>query len=248
MARKNAVSHSPDPPIATVAALIGEPARAAILCALLGGDERSAGELAMQAGVAANAASAHLAKLVDGSLLTCRTVGRQRLFRLAGPNVARAVEALAAVAPPAKIVTLSQWRVAGDLRTARSCYDHLAGQLGVAVTEALVARGAIALDDCEYRVTAGGNVFFAELGIDVEAARSARRHFARTCLDWSERRPHLAGALGAALRTEFLRRDWVARNSGSRALRITAAGADWLRSVLSIDLTDELRKSGLSSR
>ena len=139
MARKREISRSADPGVATVAALIGEPARAAMLCALLDGGERPAGELALLGAVAPNAASAHLAKLVAGGLIVARTEGRQRLFRLAGPNVARAVEALLAIAPPPKIVALSQSRVAGDLRAARSCYDHLAGQLGVAVTEALVA-------------------------------------------------------------------------------------------------------------
>ena len=139
MSRKREISRSADPGVATVAALIGEPARAAMLCALLDGGERPAGELALLGAVAPNAASAHLAKLVAGGLIVARTEGRQRLFRLAGPNVARAVEALLAIAPPPKIVALSQSRVAGDLRAARSCYDHLAGQLGVAVTEALVA-------------------------------------------------------------------------------------------------------------
>ena len=139
MSRKREISRSADPGVASVAALIGEPARAAMLCALLDAGERPAGELALLGAVAPNAASAHLAKLVAGGLIVARTEGRQRLFRLADSNVARAVEALLAIAPPPKIVALSQSRVAGDLRAARSCYDHLAGQLGVAVTEALVA-------------------------------------------------------------------------------------------------------------
>ncbi len=237
MAGKREISHSADPGIATVAALIGEPARAAMLCALLDGGERPAGELALLGAVAPNAASAHLAKLVAGGLIVARTEGRQRLFRLAGPNVARAVEALLAIAPPPKIVALSQSRVAGDLRAARSCYDHLAGQLGVAVTEALVARGALVPDVQAYRLTGRGAEFFTSLDVDLEALRGTRRHFARQCLDWSERRPHLAGALGSALRSVFLHRSWVARKPGGRVLRVTPAGREWLSATLSIDLT-----------
>ena len=237
MARKREVSRSADPGIATVAALIGEPARAAMLCALLDGGERPAGELALLGAVAANAASAHLAKLVAGGLIVARTEGRQRLFRLAGPNVARAVEALLAIAPPPKIVALTQSRVAGDLRAARSCYDHLAGQLGVAVTEALVARGALVPDAQTYRLTGRGAEFFTSLDVDLDSLRGARRHFARQCLDWSERRPHLAGALGSALRSVFLHRSWVAKKPGGRVLRVTPAGREWLRTTLSIDLT-----------
>jgi hypothetical protein len=165
-----------------------------------------------------------------------RVEGRQRLYRLAGPNVARAVEALLAIAPPPKIVALSQSRVAGDLRAARSCYDHLAGQLGVAVTEALVARGALVPDAQAYRLTGRGAEFFTSLDVDLDSLCVTRRHFARQCLDWSERRPHLAGALGAALRTAFLQRSWVARKPGGRVLRVTPAGREWLSATLSIEL------------
>lgn len=237
MAKGYVLLRSADPGVASVAALIGEPARAAMLCALLGGEERPAGELASIAALAANAASGHLSKLVAGGLLAVRTSGRQRLFRLSGANVARAVEALLAIAPAPKIVALSQSRIAGDLREARSCYDHLAGWLGVAVTEALVARGALApTDESTYRLTARGTSLLVSLGVDVESARRARRHFAAQCVDWSERRPHLAGALGAALRTAFLTCGWVARKPASRALRVTPAGREWLRSELRVSL------------
>lgn len=236
MSKKYAVRRSADPGVAAVAALIGEPARAAMLCALLDAVERPAGELALLGAVAPNAASAHLAKLVAGGLILARTQGRQRLFRLAGPNVARAVEALLAIAPPPKIVALSQSRVAGDLRAARSCYDHLAGQLGVAVTEALVARGALVPNAQDYRLTSRGADFFAALDVDLASLRGTRRHFARQCLDWSERRPHLAGALGAALRTLFLHRGWVVRKPAGRVLRVTPAGREWMNAALSIDL------------
>jgi DNA-binding transcriptional ArsR family regulator len=237
MPRKREISRSADPRVASVAALIGEPARAAMLCALLDGGERPAGELALLGTVAPNAASAHLAKLVAGGLIVARTEGRQRLFCLTGPNVARAVEALLAIAPPPKIVALSQSRIAGDLRAARSRYDHLAGHLGVAVTEALVARGALVPDAQAYRLTGRGTDFFTSLDVDLESLHGTRRHFARQCLDWSERRPHLAGALGSALRSVFLQRSWVARKTGGRVLRVTPAGREWLSATLSIDLT-----------
>jgi DNA-binding transcriptional ArsR family regulator len=234
MARKYAVQRSADPGVASVAALIGEPARAAMLCALLDAGERPAGELALLGAVAPNAASAHLAKLVAGGLIGPLTHAPPRLFSLAGPDVARAVEALLAIAPPPTIVALSQSRVAGDLRAARSCYDHLAGQLGVAVTEALVERGALVPEAQTYRLTGRGAAFFASLDIDLEPLRDARRHFARQCLDWSERRPHLAGALGCALRTAFLQRGWVTKKPSGRVLRVTPAGREWLKTSLSI--------------
>jgi DNA-binding transcriptional ArsR family regulator len=238
MPRTNPIPRSPDPGIASVAALIGEPARAGMLCGLLAGNECAAGELALLAGVAPNAASAHLAKLVAGGLLAVRTAGRQRLFRIAGADVARAVEALLAIAPPTKIVALSQSKIAGDLRAARSCYDHLAGRLGVAVTEALLARDTIVPCADGFRVTARGNEFFASIGVDVQSARSARRHFARPCLDWSERRPHLAGALGAELHNSFAHHGWIAKKTSSRALRVTPDGREWLHSNLAIDFKD----------
>lgn len=237
MIRRTAAVRSPDPAIASVAALMGDPARAAMLCALFGGGERTAGELAYLAGVAPNAATAHLSKLRAGGLVAMRADGRRRLFRLADADVARALEALAVIAPPAKIAGLSQSRIAADLRHARRCYDHLAGRLGVAVTERLVERSLLApLRDEAYRPTAGGEAFFEEVGIDLAAARSARRHFAAQCVDWSERRPHLAGALGAALCKTFIDRHWVVRRSDTRALSISESGERWLRTALGITL------------
>ncbi|MDP9018222.1 MAG: winged helix-turn-helix domain-containing protein [Candidatus Eremiobacteraeota bacterium] len=228
---------SADPSPAPAAALIGDPVRAAMLCALLDRGELSAGELAYRARVAPNAASAHLAKLVSGRLITVRTLGRQRLFALASGNVARALEALSVLAPPVRVVGLSQARIAEDLQAARSCYDHLAGRLGVAVTEALVDRGMLVpARDSAYRLTAAGTAFCAALSISVSSLQAERRHFARQCMDWSERRPHLAGALGAALRTVLLENGWVECKVGSRAMRLTPAGMRWLRATLAIEL------------
>ncbi|GAC1354607.1 MAG: winged helix-turn-helix domain-containing protein [Vulcanimicrobiaceae bacterium] len=210
--------------------------RATMLCALLDRGELSAGELAYRANVAPNAASAHLSKLVSGRLITVRTSGRQRFFALASADVARALEALSVLAPPVRIVALSQSRIAQDLQAARSCYDHLAGRLGVAITDALVDRGMLVpARESAYRLADTGAAFCASLNIDAGRLHAERRHFARQCMDWSERRPHLAGALGAALRTTFLENGWVERKVGSRALRVTPSGSRWLREALSIE-------------
>lgn len=228
---------SPEPAIAQIAALIGDPGRAAMLCALQDGEVASASELAHCAGLAPNAASAHLAKLVAGGLLEVSAKGRQRLYRLSTANVARAIEALAVIAKPVRIVALSQSRIAEDLQCARSCYDHLAGRLGVAVTESLQRKHILEpMHDLAFDLTKRGERFFTELGIDLGEARSARRQFAKQCMDWSERRPHLAGALGAAFREYALINALVSRKPGSRALRITDKGRRVFASLLSIEV------------
>ena len=195
-----------------------------MMLALLGGGALPASELAFRGGVSPQAASAHLAKLVGGGLLCASAEGRHRLFRLASPDVGHALEALAAIARPARVVALSQSTALQRLREARSCYDHLAGRLGVGVTAGLVARGAIRLVDGEFAVTRSGERFFAALDVDVTEARASRRSFARACTDWTERRPHLGGSLGAGLRDRFLAAGWVQRNAQDRSLRITDAG------------------------
>ncbi len=237
MIRKHSTIQSPDPRIASVAVLIGDRARAAMLCALFDGGERTAGELAYRANVSPNAATAHLTKLRAGGLVAMRPEGRRRFFRIANADVARALEALAVVAPPTPVTGFSQARISHELRYARRCYDHLAGRLGVAVTESLMERSFITpVRNESFRPTPVGEVFFAELGIDMPAIRTARRRFAYQCVDWSERRPHLAGALGAALCTAFLHRRWIARKDGTRALTVSESGARWLRSALGINL------------
>ncbi|HEV2738761.1 MAG TPA: helix-turn-helix domain-containing protein [Candidatus Elarobacter sp.] len=224
MARRPNLRFQVDPNIAEIGALIGDPARAAMLLALLDGGALPASELAFRGGVSPQAASAHLAKLVAGGLLGATAEGRHRLFRLASPDVGHALEAIATIARPARVVALSQSTALRRLREARSCYDHLAGRLGVAVTGGLVARGAIRLAGNEYAVTRGGERLFAALDVDVPGARAKRRSFARACTDWTERRPHLGGSLGAGLRDRFLAAGWVQRNARDRSLRITDAG------------------------
>jgi DNA-binding transcriptional ArsR family regulator len=224
MALRAKARRAADPNVAEIAALIGDPVRSALLFALLDGRELPASELASRAGASAQSASGHLGKLVAGGLLLATAAGRQRLFHLASPDVAHAIEALATIARPTPIVALSQTTTLQRLREARSCYDHLAGRLGVAVTDHFVERGSITLSGRAFAVTTRGERFFRTLGIDVERARANRRSFTRACVDWSERRPHLAGSLGASVLERFLAAGWVERNVQDRALRVTPEG------------------------
>ncbi|WP_236024923.1 ArsR/SmtB family transcription factor [Arenibaculum pallidiluteum] len=210
--------------LASVAALIGDVARANILLALMDGRALTAGELAWHAGVSASTTSGHLAKLADAGLLDVERQGRHRYYRLAGADVARAVEALMAAAAAGP----RRHRPCGPrdeaMRLARTCYDHLAGRLGTALTDALVAREHLVIADGLGLVTASGEEFLAGFGIDPSVLAPGRRPACRTCLDWSERRPHLAGRLGSALRHRCLELGWIAPVPHSRAVAITAPG------------------------
>ena len=210
--------------MAAVGRLLGDEARAAILTALADGSERPARELAALARVSPPTASAHLAKLVEHGLLAARRHGRHRYFRLAGPEVADALEALAAIAPPRPVRTLREGAASVALRQARMCYDHLAGSLGVALADVLVERDVLREQDGAYTLGPRGAETLAMLGVDVEAAARRRRVFARPCLDWSQRRSHVGGALGAALADGFFERGWLERLPSGRAVRVTPAG------------------------
>jgi DNA-binding transcriptional ArsR family regulator len=220
-----------DADIATVAAAIGHPARGAMLTALFGGRALPASELASAARVSRSTASAHLAQLVDTGLVRVERQGRHRYHRLAGADVAEALETLATLAPPRPVRSLRESDRARAERVARSCYDHLAGALGVAVTDALCEAGALdraslaLVDDRPLRA----------LGVDVAGVPAGRRPLTRSCLDWSERRPHLAGALGAAVLDALLGAEWVARRPGGRALLVTPAGAAGLHDALGLE-------------
>ncbi len=222
--RKGRSVHSPNPNVADVAALIGDPTRAAMLLTLLSGTAHSASELAYRGGASPQAASAHLRKLMEGGLLTVAVSGRQRLYRLATREVAQAIEALSSIAAPPCIAALTQSIAAERLREARTCYDHLAGRLGVAVTDALVTRGALHANGSEFHLTPRGERFFADLEIDVLTLRHGRRELARACMDWTERRPHLAGSLGKALLDCFVANRWIARFTEDRYVRLTEHG------------------------
>jgi DNA-binding transcriptional ArsR family regulator len=223
------------PDFAYVAGLIGDPTRAAMLDSLLDGRALPASELAYLARVSPQTASAHLAKLVEGKLLAVETHGRHRYYRLAGAHVAQVLEALTTLAPPVQVRSLRQSDLLKEVRHARTCYDHLAGQLGVELTRTFMVRGFLREADGEYRITEEGKRWFSDFGIDVEAIRKKRRSLARPCLDWSERRHHLAGALGAALADRLFELGWIVRVPSSRAVRITEKGREHLAQQLGIE-------------
>lgn len=231
-----------DVDLPAVAALIADPSRAAMLDALLSGGRHSARELAVAAGIAPSTATEHLDRLEAGGLVLSEKVGSRREIRLAGPQVGRALEALAEIAPPRKVTGLRAWHHGEALRAARSCYDHLAGRAGVALADGLVDGDVLRLGDGAFTLTDRGAERLAGFGLDVEAVLGARRATARACVDWSERRPHVGGALGAALLDALLERRWVARApaaTGARAtrgrvLRVTDAGRAGLREQLGV--------------
>lgn len=213
-----------EPDIAFVASLLSDPSRAAMCMALAGGAARPAGELAARAGVSAQTASNHLTKLVAGRILCVEQQGRWRYYRLAGAEVGHAVEVLAVVAPPlphrAEVDGTDD--ATNRLKEARTCYSHLAGKLGVALADALVAEQWLEEGDGQYRVTPKGTPALRTLGIEMKS-RSGQA-LARRCVDWTERRHHVAGPLGTALAELALRRGWVRRRQGSRALLVTPTG------------------------
>lgn len=214
-----------DVDVAAIAALVGDPARCAMLHAVLDGASRPAGELARTAGIGAPTASAHLSRLVQAGLLTVHASGRHRYYALAGPQVAAALEALAVLAPPVPVRSLRQARSAAALQQARSCYDHLAGRAGVDLRTSLLQTGALTPDGPrDHGLTPAGADLLAELGIDPQGVLRSRRLLARDCPDWTERRPHLSGALPAALLSRFLDLGWLARRTGDRGLDITDLG------------------------
>jgi DNA-binding transcriptional ArsR family regulator len=230
------VSGHPEPPgdtdLTVVGAMLAEPARAKVLLALADGRSLAASVLAAEAGVAASTASHHLARLVDAGLITAATRGRYRYFTLAGPQVAELIEVVARIAPPQQITSLRQGTRAHAVRYARRCYDHLAGRLGVALADALQEHGVlVARDDIFYTVTEQGASTFAELGIEARCGDVTRR-----CLDWTEQRSHVAGALGRALMTRLLDLGWLRRDSSTRAVRLTDAGRENLPRRLSVRL------------
>ena len=219
--------------IAAVAALIGDPARANMLSALMGGQALTAGELARHAGVTAQTTSGHLARMADAELVVPQKQGRHRYYRLASPEVARVIEALSVLAAegPKRHHPVGPRDEA--LRRARTCYDHIAGRLGLALADSMQECGHIVLVDGAGIITPAGMRFLAETGIDLGSSPS-KRPLCRTCLDWSERRPHLAGRLGVALLARLLDLKWIARTPDSRALRIMKAGESGLAQTFGI--------------
>jgi len=224
------------PHIAEIAALVGDPARANILSALSDGRALTATELAHVAGVTPQTTSAHLAKLTEMGLLVPDRQGRHRYFRLATPLVAHMLESIMAVAETGPARYRPHWKGGDALRTARTCYDHLAGRLAVAVTDALVECGHVELGADGGVVSASGVTFLTGFGVDLDLAGKSRRAFCKPYLDWSERRPHLAGAVGAGLAERMFALGWLERNKDGRAVAITDAGRRGLRDVFGVAL------------
>ena len=221
------------PDISIVAALIGNPACANMLTALLSGPALTATELAQEAGLTPSTVSGYLARLESAGLVATERQGRHRYFRLADADVAIALEALMPVAARAGHLRVRTGPRDPDLRHARSCYDHLAGDLAVTMFDRFVRRRLLSRRNGELSVTAEGRRFFAKAGFDVEALEGGRRPLCQPCLDWSERRSHLSGALGAAILKHIVARGWADREAKTRVVRFSPAGEQRLRAWFS---------------
>jgi DNA-binding transcriptional ArsR family regulator len=227
----------PDADLASVASLMADRHRAQMLLTLLGGTPQSGSALAEAAGISRSLASAHLKKLVAGGLVRAQPSGRQQLYSITSP-VADALETLILLAPATRVGSLGDATRAKSLRWARMCYDHLAGVVGVSVTEALLGRDLLQERDGGYLMAPGGAAEFGGIGIDVDRLERRTRPLLRPCLDWSERRYHLAGSLGAALTSSLVTRGWITTREASRIVTVTKAGQAGLQEWLGIDLAE----------
>ena len=226
----------PDADLASVAALMADKHRAQMLLTLLGGTPMSGSALAEAAGISRSLASAHLKKLVAGGLVRAQPSGRQQLYSIASEPVADALEVLILLAPATKVRSLGDASRARSLRWARMCYDHLAGAVGVSVTEALIDRGLVNAEDGIFALAPGGAGEFGRFGIEVDQLERRTRPLLRPCLDWSERRYHLAGSLGTALTRSMIERRWITTREASRIVVVTEAGEAGLRDWPGVDL------------
>lgn len=222
------------PNIVGIAALIGDNARAEVLTTLMSGQALTATELADLCNLTKQTMSSHLAKLVDAGLITANSQGRYRYFRIANDEVAHLLETLMGVAYKTGAVRVRSSPREPALRKARVCYDHLAGELGVLVYDGLLLKNALLLNGLGIELTPGGAQLFQGIGIDVDAVRRSKRPLCRSCLDWSERRNHLAGALGAALLQRILEIGWAKRVEGTRVMAFTDAGEKALRRIFQL--------------
>jgi DNA-binding transcriptional ArsR family regulator len=221
--------------IRRVAAIVGEPVRAVMLWSLLDGRRRPASELAFVANVSPQSASVHLAKLLRAGMVAVEARGRHRYYRIARTEVGLAVEALATLMPVERKVRVPA-RQTPELKYARRCYDHLAGVLAIEIVEAMQRKGWVIAGERNFEPTLLGVRSLRTLGIDVTALAAQRRPLARQCFDWSERRPHVAGGLGAALLRELLARRWLTGVRDTRALRLTMTGRGGLNELLGLSL------------
>lgn len=233
---KGAERMSINPNMAEVASLLGETSRATMLASLMDGRYHTASELAYMANIKPQTASFHLAKLVEGNLLIVEKQGRHRYFQLANEDIAEFLETFLAISPPPEIRSLKQSSQMKLLQEARTCYDHLAGKLGVHLTESMVDSGYLQKEQNEYVVTSEGVAFFTQFGLDLKNLKRKRRSFCHACLDWSERRHHLAGALGHGLLIHFLELEWITRVPTIRAIKVTEKGRKGFKQVFHIDV------------
>ena len=225
-----------DADLAAIGRALGDSHRARFILALLGGGELPAGELAARAGTSSSLTSAHLARLLESGLVTVETRGRQRYYKIASAQVAASIEALLTIAPQRAASSLRDATRGTSLQRARTCYDHLAGQLGVALADALERDRVLVPAAGGWDLTSVGRRRLEALGLDPEALQQTRRPLLRPCLDWTERRPHLAGALGRALADRLLDLGWVRRSTHSRAIVITAPGQQQLLAEFAIKI------------
>jgi DNA-binding transcriptional ArsR family regulator len=227
--------------LATFAALLADRTRATFCLALLDGRAWTAGELARTAGVAASSASEHVSQLVAGGVLVDERQGRHRYVRLAGVRAAQLIEDLAAYAMPADAqpsqTGLRAATVATALRRGRTCYDHLAGRVGIVLMDAMTARDLLSVTD-GMAMTEAGLGWLSDLDIEVQTLRLAKRPMVRPCLDWTERRPHLAGSVGAAICARFFDRGWIKRIGSDRAVRVTPSGRRAFQDQLGVRATE----------
>jgi DNA-binding transcriptional ArsR family regulator len=226
-----------EPDITNIAALLAEPSRATMLVALLGKDALPATELAHKAYISPQTASSHLSKLVAGNLIAVERHGRHRYYRLASVEVGRFIETLATIAPPPRVLPVNDLdEHSKAIRYARTCYDHLAGKVGVEIARSLELRALLTRSGKNYEVTAEGEKWFKKLRIDAVELQQERRPFALQCLDWSERQHHIAGLLGAALLDRLFALNYIARMKNPRCIRITLEGKKALGRLLNLHL------------
>lgn len=225
-----------NPNMAEIAALLGETSRATILASMMDGRFHTASELAYMAAIKPQTASFHLAKLVEGKLIKVEKQGRHRYFQLAGEDIAQFLESFLAISPPPEVRSLKQSSQIKLLQDARTCYDHLAGKLGVQLTESMLKAGYLTLEGKQFVLTDEGILFFTTFGIDLAALKRKRRSFSHACLDWSERRYHLAGALGCELLNQFFNLGWLLRVPSIRAIKVTEKGKIGFKEVFHLDL------------
>jgi predicted transcriptional regulator len=225
------------PDMAYTASLIADKRRAIMLDALLTYDYLNASELAKRAKITPQTASSHLSKLVEAGLISVENQGRNKYYKIAGQEVATALESLTVIGKKTKVHSLNSYDEVNGLRLARSCYDHLAGRLGVEITKSLLKNGYIQdSSDKDYKVTNKGTVFFTDLGMDIESLKKKKRFFARKCLDWSENKHHIAGSLGAAIQKELLNRGLIRKKKESRSIVLTPSGEEQLEIIFGVKL------------